>query len=257
MSGFQLKLGLFVLCVAALVGLVMFLVWRNKKKATRARFAELTAFARSLGGTAEVGGRPWSADLVGAMASEHGTFLKWLGRQSEPRFDHALDFQRGGWGVRVTEASMEKATSTSTRTAQEVRIEVATPPLVPLKIIRRRYLGGDQERRWAGEMPVTVARGEDPLWMEVRLPASVDHGYVAFTSDLSEASAVLNRGFFEVLEDEVELRDLTFESGLAYTVLEGPIMPKTTVRTVDTIIALLDRIPGASTSGEPQHGMRP
>lgn len=254
MSGFQLKLGLFLLCVAVLVGVVVFLVWRNKKRAAQARFAELTAYAQSLGGTAEVGQRPWSADLTGAMASEYGTFLKWMGRQSAPRFDYALDFRRDGWGVRVTEASMEAATSTSTTTVQETRIEVATPVLVPLKIIRRRYVGGglfnnDPERKWAGEMPVTVARGENPLWMEVRLPASVDHGYVAFTSDLAEAAGVLNHGVFEVLDQALELRDLTFEAGVAYTVLTGPIMPKTTVKVVDAIVALLERVPGAQQEG--------
>jgi hypothetical protein len=144
MSGFYVKLGLFGLCVAFLVGLVVWLVWRKNRKAARVRAAELSAFASELGGTVtdrQAGARPWSADLTRAMANEHGTFLKWLGRQSEPRFDYALDFARDGWRVRVTEASMEKATSPSTRTAQEVRIEQATADLVPLKIIRRRYSG--------------------------------------------------------------------------------------------------------------------
>lgn len=254
MSGFYSRLGLFGLCVAVLVGLVVWLVWRKNRNAARARAAELATFAESLGGTLtdrQAGARPWSADLTRAMASEHGTFLKWLGRQSEPRYDYTLDFSRNGWRVRVTEASMEKATSTSTRTAQEVRIEVATADLVPLKIIRRRYssggfLAGDPERKWAGEPPATVAREQDPLWMELRLPASVDHGFVAFTSDLSAAAGVLNQGFFELLSAEVELRDLTFESGIVYTTLQGPILPNVTVRTVDTIIALVDRIPDAA-----------
>ena len=146
---------------------------------------------------------------------------------------------------------MEKATSTSTRTAQEVRIEVATADLVPLKIIRRRYSGGgllagDPERTWAGEPPATVARQQDPLWMELRLPSSADHAFVAFTSDLTAAAGVVNHGFFELFGAELQLRDLTFESGIVYTTLDGPILPGVVVRTVDTIIALLDRVPGAA-----------
>ncbi|GGU74145.1 hypothetical protein [Lentzea flava] len=248
-SEFYLRLGLFGLCVGVLVGLVLWLVWRKNRKAERERLDELTAFAESLGGTVtyrRAGARPWSADLTRAMADEHGTFLKWLGRQSEPRFDHVLDFRRGRWQVRVSEASMEKATSTSTRTAQEVRIEVATADLVPLKIVRRRHSGSAaQERNWAGEMPVTVARDDDPLWMELKLPAFVDHEFVAFTSDLPEAAGVLNHQFLELLLDEMQLRNLTFESGIAYTVMDGPILPGVVLQTVDSMTALLDRVPGA------------
>ena len=71
--------------------------------------------------------------------------------------------------------------------------------------------------------------------MKLTLPETA--GHLAFTSDLSEASGVLNHGFLGLLQDELELRDLTFESGIVHTVLEGPILPNTTVRTVDTIVA--------------------
>jgi hypothetical protein len=246
---FYLRLGLFGLCVGVLVGLVLWLVWRKNRKAERERLDELTAFAERLGGTVtdrRAGARPWSADLARAMADEHGTFLKWLGRQSEPRFDYTLDFQRGRWQVRVSEASMEKATSTSTRTAQEVRIEVATSDLVSLKIVRRRHSGSAaEERNWAGEMPATVARDEDPLWMELKLPASVDHAFIAFTGDLRRAAGVLNQQFLELLLAEMQLRNLTFEGGIAYTSMDGPILPKVVLQTVDTITALLDRVPGS------------
>ncbi|MEU0882909.1 hypothetical protein ABZ345_30240 [Lentzea sp. NPDC005914] len=141
---------------------------------------------------------------------------------------------------------MEKATSTGTRTAQEVRVEVATADLVPLKIVRRMHSGSAaQERNWAGEMPATVARHEDPLWMELKLPASVDHAFVAFTSDLAEAAVVLNHQFLELLLAEMQLRNLTFESGIAYTTLEGPILPRVVLQTVDSITGLLDRVPGS------------
>ncbi|MBM7857973.1 hypothetical protein [Lentzea nigeriaca] len=45
---------------------------------------------------------------------------------------------------------------------------------------------------------MTVARDEDPLWMELKLPAFVDHAFAAFTSDLSEAAGVLNHQFLEL-----------------------------------------------------------
>ncbi|MFJ8964452.1 hypothetical protein ACIRG5_34170 [Lentzea sp. NPDC102401] len=231
MHTWEVRLWLFVLCVGVLAAVAYGLVLRGRRKAEHARLVELTEFAESLGGTAadrRTGARPWSADLTRAMASQYGTVLKWLGRASGSSFDYALDFSRNGWRVRVSEASMEVATSTSTRTAQETRIEVATADLVPLKITQS--FGGGLGGRWAREMPRTVESEDRPLWMPLRLPVSVDHAYVAFTSDLVGAAHVFNP---------------CLESGIAYTVLDGPIHPRFLSRKVDAIIDLLSLVPGS------------
>ncbi|USX49717.1 hypothetical protein [Lentzea sp. HUAS12] len=247
-DGLSVRIALFGVCVVIVVALVVWFVWRKKKREEQARITELTAFADSVGGSVQdrrAGARPWSAEFTRAMASEYGTFFRWLGRQSEGRFDYALDFSRGRWRVRISEASLENATSSSTRTAQETRVEVATTDLVTLKIIRRRHAGShSQERGWAAEVPVTVSAERDPLWMEIRLPASVDHAFVAFTSDLPEAARVLNHGFLALLLDEVQLRTLTFEAGIVHTTLDGPIFPRLALETTDLMVALLERVPG-------------
>ncbi|WP_330271447.1 hypothetical protein OG205_30650 [Lentzea sp. NBC_00516] len=189
---------------------------------------------------------PWSADLTRAMASQYGTVLKWLGRASGSSFDHALDFSRNGWRVRVSEASMEVASSIGTRTAQETRIEVATAGLVPLKITQA--FGGGLGGRWAGEMPRTVESEDRPLWMPLRLPVSVDHAYVAFTSDLVGAAHVFNPDVVAWLLAQTkqhELHNLCLESGIAYTVIDGPILPQFLLRKVDAIIDLLSLVPGS------------
>ncbi|MEU0882908.1 hypothetical protein ABZ345_30235 [Lentzea sp. NPDC005914] len=85
-SEFYLRLGLFGLCVAVVVGLVSWLVWRKNRKAERERLDELTAFAASLGGTVtdrRAGARPWSADLAGAMGASTGRSSNgWEGSRS-------------------------------------------------------------------------------------------------------------------------------------------------------------------------------
>lgn len=249
MLSWEARLWLFVLCMGVVAGLVYWLVLLSRRKAERARLAELTEFAESLGGTAadgRTGARPWSADLTRAMASEYGTVLGWLRRASGARFDYALDFSRDGWRIRVTEASMEVATSTSTRTAQKTRIEVVTGDLVPLKITQ--VFGGGLGGRWAGQMPRTVEDEDRPLWMQLRLPASVDHAYVAFTSDFAGAAYVFNPDVVEWLLAQTkqhELHNLCLEAGIAYTVVDGPILPQFLLRKVDAIIGLLSLVPGS------------
>lgn len=227
MQSWEVRLWLFVFCVGVLAAVAYGLVLRGRRKAERARLAELTEFAESLGGTAadrRTGARPWSGSS----------------------FDHALDFSRNGWRVRVSEASMEVASSIGTRTAQETRIEVATADLVPLKITQA--FGGGLGGRWAGEMPRTVESEDRPLWMPLRLPVSVDHAYVAFTSDLVGAAHVFNPDVVAWLLAQTkqhELHNLCLESGIAYTVIDGPILPRFLLRKVDAIIDLLSLVPGS------------
>ncbi|GLY55271.1 hypothetical protein [Lentzea sp. NBRC 102530] len=249
MDSYELRLWLLVACLCLFGVGVYLLVLRSRRKEERARVAELAALAERLGGVLEdrsAGALPWSAESSRAMGSQYGSLLKWLGRASAARFDHALEFTRNGWRVRVTEASMEVATSTSTRTARETRIEVATNDLVSLKI--KQVYGGGGGGGSVADMPPTVARQEQPLWMQLRLPASVDHAYVAYTSDLAGAAHVFNPDMVELLLARTRrpvLQNLCLDSGIAWTVFEQPIHEVFLLRLVDAIIELLELVPGA------------
>ncbi|SMD22892.1 hypothetical protein SAMN05660733_07018 [Lentzea albidocapillata] len=80
-------------------------------------------------------------------------------------------------------------------------MEVATGDLVPLKITQ--VFGGGLGSRSAGEMPRTVENEDRPLSMQLRLPVSVDHAYVAFTSYLAGAAHVFNPDVVERLLDAI------------------------------------------------------
>lgn len=248
-DSYELNLLLLVAFLAAFVALIYALVRRGRKKAERARRAELSEFAASIGGTLVDEGddtRPWSADFERAMDDEYGTLVKWLGRASGANFDYALDFSRNGWPVRVTEASMELVSSVGTNTSYEMRVEVATADLVALKITQVR--GGGLGSRWAGEMPVSVERGDHPLWMPLRLPLSISHAFVAYASDLSEAADFFSVDVVEWLLKQTkqhELPNLCIEAGVAYCVVDGPILPQFVMRKVDAIIDLLSLVPGS------------
>ncbi|GLY55273.1 hypothetical protein [Lentzea sp. NBRC 102530] len=248
-DSWELNLALLVAFLGALVALGYALIRRGRRKAERARRAELSEFAASVGGTlVDEGGdvRPWSADLERAMDDEYGTLVKWLGRASGANFNYALDFSRNGWHVRVTEASMEIVSSVGTNTTYETRIEVATADLVALKITQ--VYGGGLGSRWAGEMPVSVEREDRPLWMPLRLPLSISHAFVAYASDLSAAADFFNEDVVEWLLRQTrqhELPNLCIEAGVAYCVVDGPILPQFVVRKVDAIVDLLSLVPGS------------
>lgn len=250
MEPWKLKLGLLVLILVALFALMFWWRWRADRKEALDHAAELAKFAASMGGTLTAASA-WSADLRRPFAQEHGNVLGWLRRASEARFDHALDFDRHGWRVRVTEASIElnsASTQDKVVTHVEHRIEVATASLVPLKLVSSSWAGGSGARRWAGEMPQTVAAGRQPQWQELRLPAGADRLFLAFTVDPHRAAAMFTPAAVERLLGEsraANLRPLTVEAGIAYSVAGGQIDPKVVLQTVDAITGLLERIPGA------------
>jgi hypothetical protein len=250
MEPWKLKLGLLVLILVALFALMFWWRWRADRRTALDHAAELAKFAAGLGGTDTVA-PAWSADLRRPFAEEHGSALGWLRRASEARFDHALDFQRHGWQVRLTEASIElnsASTQDKVVTHVEHRIEVATAGLEPLKLASSSWAGGSGAQRWVAEMPRAVATGPQPQWHQLRLPAGLDQAYVAFTADPHRAAAMLTPAVVERLQGESQmgnLRTLTVEAGIAYSVGVGPIDPKVVLQTVDAIVGLLERIPGA------------
>ncbi|GHH60179.1 hypothetical protein [Lentzea cavernae] len=250
MEPWKLKLGLLVLILVALIALVFW--WRSRKERQDAldHAAELAKFAAGLGGTLTVASA-WSADLRRPFAEEYGDVIGWLHRASESRFDHAVDFERYGWQVRVTEASIElnsASTQDKVVTHVEHRIEVATAGLVPLKLAINSLGGGRGAPRWVAEAPQSLASSSQPQWHELRLPAGLDQLYLAATADPHRAAAMITPAVVQRLQGESQagnLRTLTVEAGIAYTVETGPIVPTSVMQTVDAIIGVLDRIPGA------------
>jgi hypothetical protein len=249
MEQWKLKLGLLVLILVALAALAFWLKSRMDRKQALDHAGELGKFVAGLGGTLTVA-PAWSADLRRPFAQEHGSVLGWLRRASEAQFDHALDFERLGWRVRVTEASIElnsASTQDKVVTHVEHRIEVATAGLVPLKLVSSSWGGGDGARTWVAKVPQSVASSPQPQWHELRLPAGLDQMYLAATADPHRATAMVTPAVVERLQGESQmgnLRTLTVEAGIAYTVEVGPIEPKAVLQTVDAIIGLLERIPG-------------
>lgn len=250
MEPWKLKLGLLVLILVALTALVFWLRWRADRKDALDHAASLAEFAASVGGTAtDASGNvsAWSAGLLRPFAHEYGDVISWLHRASDGRFDHALEFDRHGWRVRVTEASIElnsASTPGNVVTHHEHRIEVAASGLVPLKI------AAPDRGKWAGEPPQSLVGSSQP-WQQLRLPAAVQQAYVACTSDPHAAAALFTTAVTDRLLGESrmgDLRPLTFEAGIAYSVAAGQIDPKHLLRQVDAVIGLLERMPGVRPS---------
>lgn len=261
MKPWELKLGLLVLILVALVALVFWWGWRADRKKALDHAAELAKFAAGLGGMLTVA-PAWSADLRRPFAEEYGkgNVLGWLRRASEAQFDHTIDFDRHGWRVRVTEASIElnsASTQDKVVTHVEHRIEVATANLMPLKLVASSYAGGDGARRWVGEMPQTVAAAPQPHWQELRLPAGVDQLFLMSAADPHRATALVTPAVAQWLQGQSgtdNLRTLTVEAGIAYSVRVGEIDPKAVLGAVDAICGLLERIPGAQPRSSAQTG---
>ncbi|MFD4673789.1 hypothetical protein ACFWNN_28995 [Lentzea sp. NPDC058450] len=250
MEPWKLKLGLLVLILVALLALMFWWARRQEHKQALDHATELEKFAASLGGT--LGLAPaWSADLCRPFAREYGNAIGWLRRASEARFDHTLDFERHGWRVRVTEASIElnsASTQDKVVTHVEHRIEVATAALPPLKLAISSLGEGRAARRWVTEVPQSVASGPQPQWHELRLPAGLQELYLAASADPHRATAMFTPALVERLQGESQmgnLRTLTVEAGISYSVSAGPIEPKLVLPAIDAIIAVLERIPGA------------
>jgi hypothetical protein len=260
MGDFYRNTGLFVALVLSLLGLLFWWRWRSDRKEESEHTDALAAFADSVGGRvadpADV--HAWSAELLPPMKNDTDGVSGWLGTVRPPRFEAALDFRRGNWPVRVTEASMEKANSSSSATKYQHRIEVATALVPPMKIGRRilvdfrgRPLAPDRARAAgpAAEAPITVAR-EQRQWLPTRLPDPLDREFEVFTIDPGAVVRAFTPQVVEWILGQAGDNPfvsampllLTFEAGLVYTTSPQRIDPDHVLPKVDLILGLLDRM---------------
>jgi len=234
---------------------------RRNRKADGEQALVLAPLAADLGGEVVGADRAtaWSADLRGPLANHLDGVVDKLLQRSIPKFDLALDFQRGPWHVRVSQASMRQQNSNGVSRLIEHRFEVATARFAPMRLTRRQHvdwrgrpvapghLGG-----WMSEQPLTVAR-ENAEWLPLRLPPDVDHEFAVFASDLSSAARAFNPQALEWLLARLDALpplvgrfwSLTFENGIVYTTMRGPIDEETLLPIVDTITGVLDHMPNA------------
>ena len=155
----------------------------------------------------------WSADVLGPLARHvDGVVDKFLQR-SKPRFDLAMDFQRGPWHVRVSQASMRQQNSNGVGRLLEHRFEAAMP---------------------------------------LRLPPEAGQEFTVYANDLSSAARAFNSDAVDWLLVQVDalpsligrFLSLTFEDGDVHTTVHGSVDEGTVLPVVDTICGLLDRMPG-------------
>ncbi|NUT50639.1 MAG: hypothetical protein HOV94_25520 [Saccharothrix sp.] len=256
---YLLDLAPLLAIIAALVGLVFWWQWRGNRKKGREHAEALAAFAGALGGRV-VGpeeAEPWSAELLAPLRDETDGVINRMGMASRRRYETALDFRRGRWSVRVGEASVQKSIDNGTRTAYELRIEVATSPVTPMRVSHRSYLAKDlfgrplppdnveaQGGELVREVPVTVARGGGQ-WVRVALPPGpFDTRFAVFTSDPAAATRAFGPRAVEHLLDQGDAlpRVLHFEAGLVFGTVPDRIDPDHVLRAVDAILGLLDRM---------------
>ncbi|MEU3651098.1 hypothetical protein AB0E59_47615 [Lentzea sp. NPDC034063] len=254
------------LVLTALAVMIVFMVgrrrlqFRSHGKARDEQIAALTPLAQRLGG--KVLGPDeatmWTAELCKPFWNEFSIAFR-----SKRQFDLSLDFQRGQWHVRVTEASIRyDSRGFGVRWLQEHRIEIATARLAPLKLTRPNKYGlngqplspGRIESEWkqiVGNEPET-AKQADAEWLPVPLLPPMDQEFSAYGSDPAAAARELNFDALHWLIDQAEnlpnwarRMSLTFESGFVYLVAPDHVRPDDLMVVVDTICGLLDRMPGA------------
>ncbi|MDX8143722.1 hypothetical protein SK854_16465 [Lentzea sp. BCCO 10_0061] len=237
------------------------LQFRNHAKARDAQIAALTPLAQRLGGKVlgpdEAG--MWTADLRKPFENEFSIAFR-----SKRQFDLSLDFQRGQWHVRATEASVRYDNrGLGVHWMHEHRIEIATARLAPLKVTRPNKYSinsgqplspGQLEAVWkqiVGYEPATAKR-DGSEWLPVPLLPPMDQEFSAYGSDPAAAARELNFDALHWLLDHEEAlplwakgMSLTFESGFVYLVVFHPIHPDELMGVVDVIVGLLDRMPGA------------
>ncbi|MFI9813558.1 hypothetical protein [Saccharothrix variisporea] len=247
---YLLDLAPLIAVIVALFGLLYWSMRRKEGKAEREHAGALARFAGTLGGTVAGpgGARPWSAELLAPLRDETDGLLNRMGIGSRRRYGTALDFPRDGWSVRVSEASVKKATSTSTTTVYEHRIEVAASGLPPMKISRRVYSSKDsQGGEPAREVPVTVA-AEGGQWHRVAFPPGpLDARFAAFAGDPAAAARALRPEAVEHLLARAHSLPFTLhvEAGLVFGTVPGRIDPDHVLDAVDAVLDLLDRMGAA------------
>ncbi|MEV0676359.1 hypothetical protein AB0I60_07515 [Actinosynnema sp. NPDC050436] len=254
--------------VATLLVLFLLLVWwrwHRERRVRRAHAEALAALATALGGTVvgPAAARAWSADLRPPLRHETGGLVNRVGTVRRARFETALDFRRGRWPVRVSEASVRKHVVTaSTTTIREHRVEVAVAALPALRLCRRVQAGGPAA--WqagdpgpAAEVPLSVARDGRP-WLPAVLPAPADREFTAFTTDPQAVARAFTPQVAQWLVDQAGTDPftcpvplvLTAEAGLVYATRSGRIDPAHVVAEVDLLLGLLDRM-GATPAHPP------
>lgn len=252
--------------LAMVAGAILFLVvrrwfhFRNRRKGRDAQIAALTPLAQRLGGKVlgPEEAAMWTAELRKPFENEFSIAFR-----SKRQFDLSLDFQRGPWHVRVTEASVRYDTrGLGVRWIQEHRIEITTARLAPLKVTRpNKYNAnngqplspGQLESEWklvVGNKPAT-AKHDGAEWLPVPLLPPMDKEFSAYGSDPAAAARELNFDALHwLIEHEQGLpgwakrMSLTFEAGFVYLVVHDHIYPDDLMGVVDTICGLLDRMPG-------------
>ncbi|MDX8036884.1 hypothetical protein SK803_42380 [Lentzea sp. BCCO 10_0856] len=254
------------LVLTGLSGMIVFLVvrrwlqFRSHRKGRDAQIAALTPLAQRLGGQVLGPGEAamWTAEFCKPFWNEFAIAFR-----SKRQFDLSLDFQRGPWHVRVTEASIRyDSRGLGVRWLQEHRIEIATARLAPLKVTRPNKYSvnngqplspGQLESEWkqiVSHQPET-AKQTDAAWLPVPLAPPMDQEFSAYGSDPAAAARELNFDALHwLIEHEQGLpgwarrMSLTFESGFVYLVAHDHIYPDDLMGVVDTICGLLDRMPG-------------
>ncbi len=233
--------------------------FRNHRKGLEGQIAALTPLAQRLGGRV-VGADEatmWTAELRKPFESEFSIAFR-----SKRLFDLSLDFQRGPWHVRMTQASVRYDTrGFGVRWRHECRIEIATARIAPVRMTRVQkydYAGNPgspghfkSERGFAkGSTPVTVRR-DGAEWLPVPLPEPVDLEFAAYASDPAAAVRELNLdALFWLLDQEQSLPSwaqrmtMTFESGVVYLNRYDLLDVDEMMVVVDTMCGFLDRMPG-------------
>ncbi|MBB3049172.1 hypothetical protein FHS23_000167 [Prauserella isguenensis] len=237
---------------------------RRARQEAEANLAQLHEMAKPLNGTVLTGDQAegWSTGLWPPF-ERNNRGLRRFGRRSKPQFGMAVEFTRGPWRVRISQASQRSRTANRRFvTTFEHRIDIATADLPPLKVSQRQYTDyrgrphdPDDEAFLFGsplvkEPPATAEQRQDH-WVQAAVSAPANQHLAAFTSDPAAAARMLNGNATAWLLDRQRSmpRLLTFESGLLYATAPGRIDPFGATETVNTMLGLLDCIPGAAPAG--------
>jgi hypothetical protein len=231
---------------------------RRNRKSDDEQAVALAPLAAELGGEVLRADRAtaWSADVQGPLAHHVNGFVDKLLQRSKPGFDLAMDFQRGSWHVRVSQASMRQQNSNGVGRLVEHRFEVATVRVAPMRLRRRQHVDfrgrpvapGSMDG-WTSAQPITAARQNDE-WLPLRLPPDVAHEFAVFATDLSSAARAFTPSAVDWLMTQVDalppligmFLSLTFENGVVHTTIRGPVDEGTVLPVVDMIVGLLDRM---------------
>ncbi|MCP2253028.1 hypothetical protein LY13_001772 [Prauserella aidingensis] len=254
-----------LLGLAAIFGGGQYLASRKDRQEEKAHLDALREMATPLSGTVQTRDEAgaWSAALWPPFEMETRGARR-LAVRRKPRFEVAVEFTRGPWRVRISEASIRQRSTGPSKisTSYEHRIDIVTTDLPPLRLTEQpdtdvtgRAIDPDspftpQDGSLVTEPPVTVAQRQGH-WVQAAIASPANRYLAAFTSDHAAAARMLNTEATSCLLNRQRMfpRVYTFESGLLYTTAPGRIDPFEVTRTVNTMLGLLDCIPGAAPAG--------